>query len=299
VSGDVNNPNYPPTRSKQIIPDVDHTHPVYAELSIDNKCNAACLSCTDSFSSLWAEQNKKFNIKTVDDYPDPQDDALVASELVNKFDFSHLTELNFLGGEPLISHANFLVIEHLVGAGYASNIELLFTTNGSTKLTTRQRDLFGQFKKVTFSYSIDGIGDRFYYLRYPLKWEKLLSSIESIANTDINIVVNMTVSALSSFYIDEVKNWTNEYFKNNPRFINFHTPLCNDIMSLNALPQEAKDFLRTKHSSDNQLTQAFTGGTNEMAVKQFLQHLRTWDQNRVLDWTKVFPEATAFYAEYM
>ena len=299
VSGDTNNPNYPPTHSKQIIPDVEHTHPVYAELSIDNKCNAACLSCTDLFSSHWAEQNKKFNIKTIDDYPDPQNDALVVEDLFNKFNFSYLTELNFLGGEPLISQANLLVIERLINLGVASNIKILFTTNGSTRLTDRQLELFKHFKKITFSYSIDGIDNRFHYLRYPLKWEKLLSSIESTNSIDANIIVNMTVSALSAFYINEVHQWALEYFKNNPRFINFHTPRCNDIMSLDALPLEAKHYLQSKYSNNNQLSNLFDGNTSNENIKKFLSHLQTWDQNRNLNWMEEFPEAVPFYTKYL
>lgn len=304
VNNDTSSRNYPPNRASRLIGDVDHTHPVYAELSIDNKCNAACMSCTDSFSSMWAEQNKKFNIKTEDDYPDPQNDSLVVDKLFDKFNFSYLTELNFLGGEPLISKANLLVMERLIEQGIAKNVGLLFTTNGSTQVTDHYIEVLSHFRKVTFSYSIDGIGDRFHYLRYPLKWEKLQSVIDSTRQItqikDLKFIVNMTVSALSVFYIDEVVHWALDYFNNDPRLLNVHTPPCTDIMSLSALPKEANIYLREKYKNLPRVCNMFnTNIENSQAIDKLISHLTLWDKNRKLSWEDTFPEAVEFYKKYL
>lgn len=305
VNGDTTNISYPPNWSLRMVPDNDHTHPTYVELSIDNKCNAACMSCTDSFSTLWESQNKKFNVKTEDDYPDPQDDEQVVKDLFNKFDFTYLTNLNFLGGEPLISKANFLVIERLIELGIAKNVAVLFTTNGSTRLTDYQIDLLKHFKRVVFTYSIDGIEDRFHYLRYPLKWEKLLSVIEFIKSVDtipnLGIVVNVTVSVLSAFYLNEVESWSNEQFKNDPKFFNLHFAPCTDIMSLNALPREAKIYLEQKYSKNSRLVNMFRDNqtSNPYAIDRVLNHLSFWDNNRNLNWMEIFPEAVPFYRNYL
>ena len=126
-----------------------------------------------------------------------------------------------------------------------------------------------------------------------------MSSIESTNVVDVNIVVNMTVSALSAFYIDEVHSWVNTYFKDDTRFLNFHTPQCNDIMSPDALPVEAKRYLQNKHSANHQLANMFRGDTNEQNIKKLLAHLQLWDQNRHLNWMEEFPELVPFYKQYL
>lgn len=304
TNGDVETPNYPPNRSKVIIPDVDHTHPVYAELAIDTKCNAACMSCGDYFSSYWQEQNKKFNIKSADEYPDAQNDEEVVENLFNKFDFSHLTELNFLGGEPLISQANLLTMERIVSMGIANNIEIRFTTNGSTRLTDRQVDLLSKFRRVVFTYSIDGVEDRFHYLRYPLKWDKFLSVIEFVRSIDsipnLHYIINSTVSCLSAFYMDELDNWIKEYFKDDLKFRNAHTPPCTDIMSSSALPLEARLYLKDKYKDNPRISNQFNDSPdNVQAITQALKHFKLWDGNRNLDWKKTFPLAVPFYNNYL
>lgn len=303
VNGDITDINYYPNRALTNVPDNTHTYPTYAELAIDTKCNAACLSCNDSLSSLWASQNIKFNIKTEDYYPDPQNDNQVVEDLFNKFNFKYLTDLNFLGGEPLISKANFLVIERLVELGIANNVSVVFTTNGSTKLTDYQIKLLTHFRRVVFTYSVDGVEDRFHYLRYPLKWKKLLSVIESTKNINsiprLKVIINTTVNSLNAFYLDEIETWFNNYFEGDPYFLNLHYSLCQRTMSLEALPKEANIYLKQKYASNPRLSRMFNNEfTQTHAVETLLNYLELWDHNRKLDWKKTFPDAVPFYEKY-
>jgi hypothetical protein len=300
VNGDIENFNYPRNKAERMVPDVDHNHPVYVELSIDNKCNAACLSCSDFFSTLWEEQNKKFNIKTADDYPDPQDDQKVVDNLFDKFNFSHLKILNFLGGEPLISKTTPLVLNKLIDLGISQNIQLKFTTNGSTRLTDYQIELLSCFQDVVFSYSLDGVGDRFHYLRYPLKWNKIESVIDHVrenAKIKSSFFISVTVSPLNAFYVDELEDWANGYFKGDPRFKKLSTPPCNGVMSLQSLPPDAVEYLCKKHSDNSYLIKQFKTGRGPSP--EFLEHLRLWDQRRSLDWRETFPAAVPFFEKYL
>lgn len=301
VRGDVNQFDYSPNKAARQIPDVDHTHPVYAELSIDNKCNAACLSCSDSFSTLWEKQNKKFNIKTAADYPDPQDAQKVVDDLFNQFNFSHLTEVNFFGGEPLICKTTGLVLNRFIDLGLSQNIQLTLITNGSTRLTDHQTELLTCFKNVKFVYSIDGVGDRFHYLRYPLQWEKIELVIDNARkNKKIKFSsfgVSMTLNPLNAFYIDEVEDWANGYFKNDPRFKKLSTPPCVGVMDLKSLPPAAVEYLCKKHSNNSYLINQFKNGRGPSL--QFLEHLRVWDQRRNLNWKETFPAAVPFFEKYL
>jgi organic radical activating enzyme len=298
VTGDVNYVNYGPNRAARWIPDVDHNHPISIEFALDTKCNAACLSCSDSFSSLWQEQNKKFNIKTAADYPDPQNDQKVVDDLFDRFDLSHVNFINFLGGEPLISKANLLVMERLIKSGLSQNISLQITTNGSTRLTDRQSELLDCFKDVRFSYSLDGIGDRFHYLRYPLQWKKAESVIaDTRKNEKFLFIVNVTINPLNAFYLDEIKNWANDYFKDDPRLKKITMTPNIGVMSLESLPLAAVEYLCEKHAGDNFLIRHFKKG--QAPRPKFLEHLRVWDQRRNLDWKQTFPAAVPFFKKYL
>lgn len=286
VGGDITSPSYPPTISKRRIPDSNHTHPGYIELSIDNKCNAACLSCSDDFSTLWEKQNIKFKIKSKDDYPDPQDNRQVVEDLFENFNFSYLTLLNFLGGEPLISSSTWLVLDRLIKLGLSNNVEIAFTTNGSVAPNDKQLALLYQFKKVTFRFSIDGIGDRFSYLRYPLNWEKVNQVYTLInQNKNFNTAVNTTVSCLNAFYLDELKEWVGDSI--------WTLPLCTGILSTDSLSNTALKFLQEKYSNDSKLSKLFVK-TNTQNSKDILNYLDTWDQHRNLNWKTTFPLAVPY-----
>ena len=299
VSGDVNYGSYGPNRAVRRIPDVDHTHPVSIEFSLDRKCNAACLMCSDSFSTLWQEQNKKFNIKTAADYPDPQDDQKVVDDLFDRFNLSHVEDINFLGGEPLISKTNLLVMDRLIKLGISQNIQLTLTTNGSTSLTDRQTELLACFKNVKFSYSIDGVESRFHYLRYPLQWKKIVSVIDDTRRNEkikSSFHFCMTLNPLNAFYVDELVDWANGYFKDDPRFhININP--CVGVMDLKSLPSDAVEYLCEKHAGYDYLTNHFRKGKTPSL--QFLEHLRVWDQRRNLDWKQTFPAAVPFFEKYL
>ncbi len=290
VRNDITNPNYPPHYAKRIINDCDHTDPVYLELSIDVRCNAACLSCNDSFSSFWMEQNKKFNIKIADDYPDLQDDDAVVDKLFANFRFDHLRVLNFLGGEPMISNTTKHVLKRLVQQNIAPQVDVVITTNGSVSVSDEFASLFKEFRKVTFSLSLDGIESRFEYLRYPLKWQKISRTLDTVQNLpNAKIIVNTTVNPLNIFYMDELTQWLNTHLPSTE----LHTPLCNGIMSLAALPAESNVYLKTILDNDF-LLRALPARTNHQAVQELLTYLNTWDQRRNTNWKLTFPRAVEF-----
>jgi hypothetical protein len=243
---------------------------------------------------MWAEQNIQFGIKNKNAYPDPQDDELVVEMLFKKFNWSYITGINFMGGEPLISKTVTLVMERLINMKIASNVTLWFTTNGSTLITGRQRDLFLQFKELNFSYSIDGIGDQFHYLRYPLSWEKLQRSVDSAKelgkHVPVNVGVNMTVGALNIFSVDQVQEWAKTLTSN------ITIPTCNGVLGTMALPGSAREMLRKKYSYWPELVNRLRGTYSPVAKNELLDWLNMWDQRRGLDWRKVFPEA-AFYID--
>jgi sulfatase maturation enzyme AslB (radical SAM superfamily) len=126
-----------------------------------------------------------------------------------KIDYKTVKIITFRGGEPLLSKTNFHILEQLILAG---NTECFISvsTNGSITPSLYQEKLLKQFKNLNFSFSIDGTGPVFEYIRYPLKWSDIEKNLAWCIEKNIMISINYTVSNLAVFYHDQTTTW----FKN-------------------------------------------------------------------------------------
>ena len=96
-----------------------------------------------------------------------QDESLY-EELLDRL--PGLTNLNIIGGEPLINPEMLALMGRLVESGAAQRISLALTTN-ATVVPDAWCDLAKQFKSLTIAVSLDGYGADFEYIRFPGRWE--------------------------------------------------------------------------------------------------------------------------------
>ena len=66
---------------------------------------------------------------------------------------------------PLIKR-HFDILQTLVDKGRAKDISISYNTNGSI-YPKDYIDLWKQFKSVQVFFSVDGVGERFNYIRHP------------------------------------------------------------------------------------------------------------------------------------
>jgi len=277
-----------------VAPDAPNGAITYLELSIDIDCNAACLSCTDSYSSTWVAQNKKFKIKTVDDYPDPQDSKGVVDQLFARYDFSHLKQLVFFGGEPLKAFTTELFLIALCNKFDTSNIDLTFVTNASVPPTHVVSDLFKKFHKVNMNLSLDGIGQQFEYLRYPLKWDRVIDNISYLRTLDVDrFIVTATINPLNAYYCDRLINWAHDYF-NGDRLHSIAFSKCNGIMSLSAIPPKLLGVVQKKYADHGQLSGMFSSIFSQ-SKNEMMKYIAAMDRNRKQSWQQIFPEMVEYF----
>ena len=62
-------------------------------------------------------------------------------------------------------------------------------------------------KNVEFLFSIDDIGDRFEYLRYPAKFKNVQKNIQKAKDMGFNISVTPTISSINVWYVPEFMPW--------------------------------------------------------------------------------------------
>jgi MoaA/NifB/PqqE/SkfB family radical SAM enzyme len=144
-------------------------------LLFDNLCNLKCRMCCgfsssriarDPVHSQWANEW----IPTFSGSAWQQNQQFIQNDLLQSPE--RIRWLYFHGGEPLIIKEIGDVLQRLIDAGVASNIRLNCATNGSTVHSPWLR-LAERFKELNLSFSIDGFGKYYEYIRYPARWDTL------------------------------------------------------------------------------------------------------------------------------
>jgi len=201
-------------------------------------CNSTCVTCGPGASSAWATLKK---VKTFE---------IISQDQLNSIPYKDLVMLSFVGGEPFFEKKNFNILEQLIAIGN-TNCHVSLVSNGSIQLTQKQQTILKQFKNLNICLSIDGIGKRFEYIRYPLKWDTLLENIDFFKSLDIDLFVSYTISNLNIFYYNETVEWFNK------QGLRYNHNLVTDPnhFSVNALPEKIKLRLKQElfrqHSVDD------------------------------------------------
>jgi len=209
----------------------------YLDLKLSNECNLKCRMCDYASSNKILEDmvaieknetltlpdnysrsptHEKFiNSKGIKQMPDH-----VFDELVNDI-LPDLEHLKVTGGEPLVQKQVLDLFNICIEKGYAKNINLNITTNG-TKFTKKFLEKIKNFKEVKFNISCDGYGSVYDYIRYPFNWNKFVKRINDIAESTILF----SLCALPQMYnienLSKLQKWndTIQPIKDNPVFLN-------------------------------------------------------------------------------
>jgi Radical SAM superfamily/4Fe-4S single cluster domain len=142
------------------------------ELSIDNLCNLACVTCQEGSSSRWIAENKRM-------YGKSSTISSIADDLLYSLDWSNITHCVIYGGEPLYSKNTLKLLSWLIASGFSRNIDLNFYTNGTIG-DPKALALFEDFRNVDIGVSIDGVGKRFEFIRWPAVWEDVKANFEKL-----------------------------------------------------------------------------------------------------------------------
>lgn len=177
----------------------------YLDLRFDNTCNLSCRMCDPSSSNQlinaidWYRTNNDplpEHWKSFTNYK--QKDTTIISKQRKEYVIELLKDIEVLkvtGGEPFISKDFLEVLDNAIENGYAKNIRLLITTNG-TKFVRAVLERLKHFKGVDLNVSVDGTTNTYNYIRYPFTWDKWQERFEEFLD-----------------FATENKMYENEYFR--------------------------------------------------------------------------------------
>lgn len=193
----------------------------YLDLRIDNSCNLQCRMCDPvSSDQIWKtiDYFKKNKMKIPAHYTYKVKGRGKNYHQDKKL--AHILEvlpevrvIKVTGGEPFKSDEFFHVMDVAIEKGYAKNIHVILTTNG-TKFFKAVLDRLFQFKSMELNVSVDGTNLIYDYIRYPFKWsqwgdriDELFASMtanESWRNGKCLVRMSCIVSAYNWFNVGDI-----------------------------------------------------------------------------------------------
>lgn len=203
---------------------------VYLDLRLGHTCNLKCVMCSPHDSSMWVADHKK--VYPIFQAKELKEQMAWNSENFNNYwyenpDFwkemyaqiPNLKQVYFAGGEPLLIKEHKLFLEEIIRQGYADKILVRYNTNGLL-VNDEIIELWKQFKKVKVGFSIDAVGDRNYYIRYPSDWATIERNLHKLDNTPDNIQVSIAtaIQILNIKHLPELAKWK---VKQNFKKVNF------------------------------------------------------------------------------
>jgi MoaA/NifB/PqqE/SkfB family radical SAM enzyme len=240
----------------------------YLDLRLGHTCNLKCVMCSPHDSSRWVQDHKELTsitkspiiLKQVEWdagefdnywYEKPEFWQQIYDQIPN------IKHLYFAGGEPLMIKEHKLFLEEIVRRGYAKEITLRYNSNGIL-IDQAMIDIWNNFKQVRYAFSIDDLGDRNYYIRYPAKWKDIERSLWLLDATPDHIHVHIAcaVQALNIKNVVNFAKWKlSQGFKKINKFkldafesgggiINMHLLYIPTFLSARILPKEDKEEIR-------------------------------------------------------
>ncbi len=210
------------------------------EIAFSNFCNLACRHCGPAFSSKWQKDYKVL-------HPDEWVPGLIRkNQSLSGLDFSELTYLKIIGGEPLLEQDKFI---DLIKRCDLPKLELQICTNGTVLPNEELAALVKQCKQVKIDLSIDDVNAANDYFRYPSDFKKIEENIKwyeqsfkSLPQTQLYLHCVINIYNLN--HLDEIMLWHKENF--NAWTLDFdllHEPRH---FSISNLPSKAKEICKAR-----------------------------------------------------
>jgi radical SAM protein with 4Fe4S-binding SPASM domain len=289
--------------SKMLFEPVATSGPRGMDLKLNNVCNLKCRICGPQASSTFLkEYQERLNI-TVEgsDYWISNKILGTANEeVINKW-ADDLVHLEITGGEPMASPENIKVLDLLIKSGKAKNITVLLNTNG-TLYNKRFLDYVLQFKEITMCISVDDLGTRLEYERYPTEWNVIQENISKFIelrkiHSNLFLTLCPTVSSFNVYYLADYLEWAKTLGIYTYYNI-LHYPPSHSIKNL---PDKLKEIVSARLThKDFDIVKNFLhlSRDNDTLINEFISKNEELDQFRQQDFKTTFGEWGNLVMEY-
>lgn len=263
----------------------------FVDIRPGNTCNLKCRMCYPASSKLWVEEWPLLFPET-----SGSPDLLAAQSLdwhKNNLvwerlghSLSHIRDLHFAGGEPLVIPEITDFLRTCVVKSKAQDINLSFNTN-LTILKDEVLELWKNFKSVKLMISIDGTERVNDYIRFPAKTKIIDENLKKLTlyadSINFQCSIIMTVQIYNIFdipsFLKKIQSLSNPALKHDFKFNILDNPSCYSIC---ALPKKVKDEL-IEDFQDLMVTYYEEGNSLVMnEIRSLINHLKSQDLSHEL-----------------
>lgn len=191
---------------------INSPRPMILDYGFGNLCNAACITCESSSSSLWNKDDE-----FLEQYEDNLFERSTRPPVFDRFDwneadFKNLRHVIHAQNEVMLSKQFRPSLKQLVDLDVAGRCEMTLSTNGSYFPPAETIELLLKFSKVHIQISIDGMGSKNDYIRYPLKWTAVTENAAKWAelswvHSQVKVSMRTTISCYNVIYLKELTDW--------------------------------------------------------------------------------------------
>jgi len=272
--------------------------PVSIDIHLDNECNAACVICNESSSTLWHKEKSKLNNTIIKINKDDNLVNDVIDQIINTVSLTKLKYVKFFGGEPLFTDTHLKFIQRIP---CPEQVTLHYTTNGSIYPNDEVIKAWKKFKTIIFAASLDGIEEQFDYVRWPLPWNKVSKNLIRLReNKDIwNMIfrVEFTANFLNAYYFDRLEDWIKHNLDTNlsgdKTEINIHH-CFGETWNLENMPQSIRQLILNKYPTNHIIHQLIANLTHQTSLDRWQHFVKTWEQRRNNQWQQAFPDLVQY-----
>lgn len=286
----------------------------HMDLNFGNTCNLKCRMCGSWGSTSWFKEEKRLmeiNPAYKRGISNLKPTIIPASYWADKREmFQYLERIDFKGGEPMMQDGMYDFLEYLVEWGYAPNITIAYTTNG-TKTPERLKELWPKFKRVKLVISVEGTGKLYEYIRSGnvqsidhlienIHWFDQFDNLRGSFNSAIQIYNIFDLNNLLEWFRDRInasKKWHTD-----PNTFKFDCLVTSPrYLDINIMPdklkQRAIDIIDEKNyyslsTIRNSLTKSSYDETQWNLFKSFTKDL---DLMRGTDVKQVVPDLKDYF----
>lgn len=296
---------------------------IYLDLRLGNKCNLECNMCSPQETVRWESLAGKIfkfaKTNLLKEYMTQQINFMEHAPSKNWYEraevvqdiYNHLPyikRVTLAGGEPLLIKEHHKFLEECITRGEAHHISLHYHTNG-TALDSQLFEKWKFFESVLVFISLDDVGDRNRYIRWPTSWrmiEKNLDFIDKESPANVHPMILCTIQIKNIFYFPEFLSWFSEKnFKKIHACYDavVHTELVIQpyFLSCQLLPPHVKRIVTNKfqkmYKRYGKKSERFKTLIDFMNLKDksdllyvFHDYVQALDQARKTNFSRVFPE---------
>lgn len=223
-------------------------------IKFSNLCSLACRSCNETESSTFAKITNADTSKLYEiDISDDNDHwTFIISRIPELIKKAENFFVHFIGGETLIQPGMIRLLKWMVRTRLSTSVHIRLTTAMTVNPSDELLALLSQFKSVDINLSIDSVGENYQYVRWPAKFSKIESNLDTLINYGSTLTVKngrkirvpkwkCAVSPVFSlnniFYISDWLDYWHKWYQQHG--IVFHNYVANMTMQTSHLDVQA------------------------------------------------------------